>query len=126
MARDEEAVKINAGWAASAAGNREALPVGLAPAGWGIAISISGDIVRQRFNQLLCQLTSLAAEEGSGGCLEWHNSINYHPRAVVREGANFYRAVMASGPGVTGGAVQPSTDNTNASWVQLFSRTASP
>ena len=132
VARNEQAKKVVVGWAASNAANRADIPTTgndlTRMTGWPSSYSQPGgdDIMRQRINQALCEISSLFVEINTQGILEWSSALDYDANAVVRRGANFYRADSSTGPGTDRSVAATDPATTNTVWTQIFEDTPAP
>lgn len=120
MARDADSLKITTPWAKSAPENRQTPEdAGIDRSeGWTLNYTQIGGKRPERkvWNQLLCEITSLADELNTGGSfLPWDIEMNYAKDAWVRDGEKVYVSLAATGPD-TGNATQPSADTAQAVW----------
>ena len=128
MARDEQALKVVVAWAENSASDRAAVPAALRASGWTATYSVPGgeDVQRERWNQLLCDISALFTELNQQGVLEWDARVDYRPHALVRVGSDFYQSIVSTGPDSDNAAA--ATDPTAAGqvvWFQQFDRTPS-
>ena len=109
---------VTGAWAGTAAANRSAIAATLRSDGWGASYDgASASLMRTRWNQLLCELTSLVHEAQTQGVLEYASTVDYPRGAVVRVGATWHRALKANGPSST--ATSP-TATGQTTWRRIF------
>jgi len=108
MSRNAEVLKIRP-WAVSSTANRQdPESAGLTrTTGWGANYSLAGGRLPERrvFNQLLCELSSLADDVQRRGVLEWDASVRYSEQAVVLHRARLWitsHATTGAEPGSDG------------------------
>ena len=121
MSRDDIAVKIVRGFAEAASGNRVDIPTALRNSGWGTTYSAAGgDLpLRERLNQVICELTAFGVEINTQGIPEWDARVNYGQYAYVQCESALYRSRTATGPDETVDAVNPCSDG-QMTWQVLL------
>ena len=102
MARDSEAIKVTKGWGIDSPANRSAIPDAFRGTGYPSTYSDPGGDTpsRERLNQILCELSSGAAEINAVGIPEWSALLNYERHACVQKGGSLWISQGTTGPKV--------------------------
>ena len=117
MPRDADALRLTEKWARD--GDRTLPTAHQRTFGWDVNYSQVGGLLgpeRRIVNQLLSELTALAAEINAHGLLPWSPLVNYvHTAFVMGSDGQIYVSRQASGP-ANGTATDPTGAGATAYW----------
>ena len=128
-ARDAEVEKMGIAWAEASPTNRIEISDALRLNGWPDTYSDpGGDLpLRERLNQIYCELSAMGVEVSTRGVLEWSDEVDYIQYALVQRNGALYRSRQSTGPGSgsTAAATDPEITD-NLVWQVLQGRNTVP